>query len=313
MRSSIRAVSHFPAVLAVILSGLLASAAFAAGDDKPAAPVTTTAATTPLTAPPTAPVGKAARPDREKKVYTNDDIDQMWPKAQAAVSDAQISPASAFTPPSARRSVAVSRAASATTAPPSRENNPVWYAAQVESLYAELERLSSREASLRDFRATGSDAGVTIGLQFGAPCEGITTDNEIQQLVTRRQEIEQQISDLQDTAQQNGMPPAVIQDPSDVLQAARRPLSPGQERAALLERQSDLVGQLDGVQNQLADMASQAAAQGIVLLPPTPQWGGNLTTNRIQSLDNRAGQLQNALGDNEDAARQAGIAPSALP
>jgi uncharacterized phage infection (PIP) family protein YhgE len=129
----------------------------------------------------------------------------------------------------------------------------------------------------------------------------------------RRQEIAQQISDLQNTAEQNGMPPAVIQDPSEILQAARKPLSPGQERAMLMERQSDLTAKLDGVQNQLADMSNQAAAQGIVLLPVTPAWGGNLTTNKIQSLDERASQLQNALGENEDAARQAGLAPSALP
>jgi hypothetical protein len=313
MRSSIRVVSLFPAILAAALSCVLAAPAFALGDDKPVASATASAATAPATAPASAPVGKAARPDRDKKVYTNDDIDRMWPKPQAATSDAQISAASSFTPSSARRSVVVSRVASATTAPPSRENDPAWYAAQVESLYAELERLSSREASLSDYRATGSDAGVTIGLQFGAPCEGITTDNAIQQLAIRKQEIEQQISDLQDAAEQNGMPPAVIQDPSEVLQAARKPLSPGQERATLLQRQSDLIGQLDGVQNQLADMASQAAAQGIVLLPPTPQWGGNLTTGRIQSLDNRASQIQNALAENEDAARQAGVAASALP
>jgi hypothetical protein len=315
MPSSIRAVSLFPAVLAAALSCVLAAPAFASGDDKPAAPSGATASSVLPTAP-TAPAAKAARPDREKKVYTNDDIDQMWPKAQASASDSQSYPASAYTPPVARRPAAVSSAVSAggvASAPPSRENNPVWYAGQVESLYAELESISARQARLRDFRETGSDAGVTVGLQFGAPCEGITTDNAIQQLAARSQEIEQQISDLQDAAAQNGMPPAVIQDPSEVLQAARKPLSAGQERAALLERQSELIGKLDGVQNQLADMSSQAAAQGIVLLPPTPQWGGNLTTNRMQSLDERANQLQNALGENEDAARQAGLAPSALP
>jgi hypothetical protein len=312
MRNSIRVMSLSPAVLATALSCVLAAPALALGDDKPAAPSTVTAAS----AVPTAPAAKAARPDREKKVYTNDDIDQMWPKPQAGASDSQSYPASAYTPPAVPRSAAVSRPVSvggAASAPPSRENNPVWYAAQVESLYAELENISAREASLRDFRETGSDAGVTVGLQFGAPCEGITTDNAIQQLAARRQEIEQQISDLQDAAEQNGVTAVVIQDPAEVLQAARKPLSPGQERAALMERQSELIGKLDGVQNQLADMSSQAAARGIVLLPPTPQWGGNLTTNRIQSLDERANQLQKALGENEDAARQAGLAPSALP
>jgi hypothetical protein len=300
MRSSIRAGSLFSVVLAAVLSCVIASPAFALGDDKPATPSA-------------APASTVARPDREKKVYTNDDIDRMWPKDQAAASDLQATPANASVPPAARRSVVVSRPVIASGVPASRENNPLWYAAQVASLYAELDTLSNREESLRDFRATGSDAGVTVGLQFDAPCEGFTTDNAIQQLAIRRQEIEQQLNDLQETAQHNGMPPAVVQDPSEILQAARKSLSPGQERVALIERQSDLTAKLDGVQNQLADMSSQAAAQGIVLLPPTPQWGGNLTTNRIQSLDQRANQLQNALSENEDAAKRAGLAPSALP
>jgi hypothetical protein len=295
MRNSICAISIVPAVLAAALSCVIAIPAFASGEDKPAAPSST-----------------AARPDREKKVYTNEDLDQMWPKPQAVASDLQTYPTSAYTPPAARRMAAVSRPPSTASAPVTRENNPLWYAEQAESLYAELDRLSSREDSLRDFRDTGADSGVTIGLQFDAPCEGITTDNAIQQLVTRRQEIEQQLSDLHNTAQQNGVPPIVFQDPSAILQAARKPLSPAEERAALIERQSDLIGELDGVQNQLAEMSSQAAAQGIVLLPPTPQWGGNLTTNRIQSLNERANQLRSALGENEDAARQAGLAPSVL-
>lgn len=304
MRNSIRAVSVFPAVLAAALSCVIAIPAFASGEDKPAAPSVASAATPASTV--------TARPDREKKVYTNDDIDQMWPKPQAVPSDSQTYPASAYTPPVARRSAVVSRLVSAASAPPSRENNPVWYAEQIKSLYAELERLSSTEESLRDFRDAGADSGVTIGLRFGAPCEGISTDNAIQQLAMRRQEIEQQLNDLQDTAEQNGVPPVVFQDPSSILQAASKPLSPAQQRAALIERQNDLIGELNGVQDQLADMSSQAAAQGIVLLPPTPQWGGNLTTNRIQSLDERANQLRSALGENEDAARQAGLAPSAL-
>jgi hypothetical protein len=303
MRNSMRAVSLFAAVLAAIPSLLIAIPAFAAGDDKPAPP-----------APTARSASTATHPDREKKVYTNDDIDRMWPKEQAAANAAQAGTASASPAIQGRRPVAVSRGPRATIATPNRENNPVWYAAQIESLYAELDNISSREASLRDFRATGTtDPGVTVGLQFGAPCEGITTDNAIQELAIRRQEIEQRISELQETAEQNGMSPAVTQDPSEILQAARKPLSPGQERLALMEKQSDLIGKLAGVQNQLAEMSRQAAAQGIVLLPVTPGEGGNLLTNRIQSLDARTQQIQNALSDNEDAAQRAGLAPSALP
>jgi hypothetical protein len=315
MRNKILTVSFSRAVLAAILCSLIAIPAFALGDDKPTTPASTaTSASTPAPGPSATPVKIAARPDRVKKVYTNDDIDRMWPKQQAAANDAQTAPASTSVPASARRPVSGSQIARATNVPATAEQNPVWYASQLESLYAELDSLSSREASLRDFRAMGNtDAGVTIGLQFDAPCEGITTDNAIEQLAIRRQEIEQQIDALQDVAQQNGVSSAVFQNPAEVLQAAQRPLSPGQEHALLRERQSDLIGQYDGVQNQLSDMSNAAAAQGITLLPVTPSWGGNLTTNRIQSLDERAEQIQNALSENEDAARRAGLAPSALP
>jgi hypothetical protein len=316
MRNKVLTVSFSHAALAAILCSLIAIPAFASGDDKPATPArtatsagTATSAATGTTAPTATP--GMTRPDREKKVYTNDDIDRMWPKEQAAANDAQAVPVSASVPAQARRPGAVYRA---TIVPVSPEQNPVWYAAQIESLYAELDSLSDREASLRDFRATGTtDPGVTVGLKFDAPCEGITTDNAIQQLAIRRQEIEQQIDELQDTARQNGVSPAVFQNAPEILQTARKPLSPGQERAVLMERQSDLTGQYTGVQNQLADMSNAAAAQGITLLPVTPDWGGNLTTNRVQSLDQRATQIQDALSKNEDAARRAGLAPSTLP
>jgi hypothetical protein len=307
MRSRIVTLLFFHTVLALILFSAIASPAFASSDDKP-----TASAPTAIPLPSATPAPTAARPDREKKVYTNDDIDRMWPKEQAVANDAHAPAASAVAPAQAQRLVAVSRAANATNAPASPEQDPVWYASQIEALHAELDGISSREASLRDFRATGTGP-VTIGLQFDAPCDGITTDNAIEQLAMRRQEIEQQIDELRDTARQNGVSPAVFQDAPQILQAAQKPLSPGQERAVLMERQSDLIGQYDGVQNQLADMSNAAAAQGITLLPVTPDWGGNLTTNRIQSLDERAAQIENALSENEDAARRAGLTPSALP
>jgi hypothetical protein len=298
MRNTTRVVPLFPAILAALLFSVIAAPASAAGagDDTPAKPVAT-----------------AARPDHEKKVFTNDDIDQMWPKAQAAASVAPSSPASTTIATAARKPVPMSRTAQAASVPVSPEKNPVWYATQIESLNAELEQISTREANMRNFRENGTDSGVQVGLQFGAPCEGITTDNAIAQLALRRQEIEQQISDLQDMAQQNGMPRTIVQDAPEILQAAQKPLTPRQEEAALKRRQGELINKLDGVQNELAGMSSQAAAQGIALLPVTPNWGGNLTTNLIQTLDNRAGEIHNALSANEDAARRAGLASSTLP
>ena len=297
MRRSRIAVSPILTLLAVMLFCRTSIPAYASGDEKAAAPAPT-----------------AARLDHEKKVFTNDDFDLKWPKPQAPDNGSQTSPTTRLlTTQPLRRSVADTRATRAASEPTSSEKDPLWYAARFESLSAELDSVSSREESLREFRATGTGTGLHFGLQFNAPCEGYTTDNQIEQLAIRKQEIEQQIDDLQTTAQQNGVSREVFQEAPEILQPAQKPLSPEQEKAALKERQSELNGQLDGVQNELSDMSNQAAALGAVLLRPTPGWGGNLTTNLIQTLDNRADEIKSALNENEDVARRAGLLPSALP
>lgn len=297
MRRSRIAVSPILTLLAVMLLGRTSIPAYASGDEKADAPAPT-----------------AARLDREKKVFTNDDFDLKWPKPQAPDNGSQASSTTRLlTTQPLRRSVADTHATRAASEPTDSEKDPLWYAARFESLSTELDSVSSREESLREFRATGTGTELHFGLQFDAPCEGYTTDNEIEQLTIRKQEIEQQIEDLQTTAQQNGMSREVFQEAPEILQAAQKPLSPEQGEAALKERQGELNGQLEGVQDELSDMSNQAAALGAVLLRPTPGWGGNLTTNLIQTLDNRADEIKSALNENEDAARRAGLPPSALP
>ena len=73
MRIPMRAISLASAGLALILFSGISIPAFASGDDKSPAPAS-------------APAKNAAPvPDREKKVYTNDDIDRMWPKPKLSV------------------------------------------------------------------------------------------------------------------------------------------------------------------------------------------------------------------------------------
>ena len=73
MRIPMRAISLASAGLALILFSGISIPAFASGDDKSPAPASAT------------PKNAAPTPDREKKVYTNDDIDRMWPKPKLAV------------------------------------------------------------------------------------------------------------------------------------------------------------------------------------------------------------------------------------
>jgi len=286
MRIPMRAISLASAGLALILFSGISNPAFASGDDK--SPTDTSASSK----------NAAPAPDREKKVYTNDDIDRMWPKPKSSV----VSAARAQDQP-----VAVSRATAVAAQPLSPEKNPLWYASQVAALEDELGSIAASEERLREFRASGSTdtlPGTRVGLQLNARCDGFTTDNEIQQLAFRRAQIEQQIAALEDTAQQNDMPPAVIRDAPEILAAAQKPLGPVQERALLAEQQAQLADELNATQNELANMSEQASALGANLQPPTPGFGGNMTTDLIERLDNRTSEIREALDQSEEAARR---------
>jgi len=285
MRIPMRAISLASAGLTLILFFGISAPVFASGDDKSPAPVSAGSK------------NAAPSPDREKKVYTNDDIDRMWPKPKlsvVSVSRAQNQP------------VAVSRATAVAAQPLSPEKNPLWYASQVAALEDELASIAASEERLREFRTSGSTdtlPGTRVGLQLNAPCDGFTTDNEIQQLALRRAEIEEQIAALEDTAQQNDMSPEVIRDAPEILAAALKPSSPAQERAVLAEQQAQLADELSATQEELASMSEQAAAQRANLQPPTPGFGGNMTTDLIERLDNRASEIREALDQSEEAAR----------
>jgi DNA repair exonuclease SbcCD ATPase subunit len=148
--------------------------------------------------------------------------------------------------------------------------------------------------------------GTRTGLELNAPCDGFTTDNQISNLAQRRAEIEQQIAALEDTAQQNDMPPAVIRDAPEILAAAQKPLSPARERVLLAEQQAQLADELNATQNELTGMSEQATALGANLQPPTPGFGGNMTTDLIERLDNRASEIREALDQSDEAARLSG-------
>jgi len=286
MRTSMRPVSLIAAVLALLLFCGIAIPVFASGDGKSPASVSP-------------PKNAATAPDREKKVYTNDDIDRMWPKESFAVVSASQVQAGDTAPDGATLIIQ----------PVSPEKDPLWYAKQVIVLEAELDRIANKEERDLEFRASGSTRvlpGVHIGLRLNAPCEGITTDNEIAQLDLRRQEIEEQLAAIADTARENDFPPGIIRDAPVILEAAQTPLTPDGERRALAERQALLIDQLSATQDELSYMSDQAAAVGANLQPATPGFGGNMTTDLIERLDNRASQIQVALDQTDEAARRIG-------
>jgi hypothetical protein len=295
--ASRRAVPCFPILLAAVLFCGVAIPAFASGDDnKPNSPA------------PAAP----ARPDREKTVLTNDDFDRMFPKSPARSNESRSSDGGAFTTPALRDRDALTQTTHALRVPIRPEADPDRYAAQIFALSAELDDVSSRAESLRQFRATGTGPNLHFGLDIYAPCGSFSTDNEIQQLAIRMHEIQRQMENIEAIAQENGVSSGMLQHALNRLETGPRPLSPAEQRVALQERQRELIGELNGVRSELSGMSNQVAAQGMVLLPATPSSGGNMTTNLLTDLDNRAAQIKGALSENEDAARVAGLPPSTL-
>jgi hypothetical protein len=299
-----RAIPCFPIFLAAVLFCSVAIPAFASGDDsKPNANAPALAAT---------PAAAPARPDRGKTVITNDDFDRMFPKSPARGNESRSSDGAILTTSALRDRDAVTRTTHALRVPIRPEADPDRYAAQISALSAELNDVSSRAESLRQYLATGTGPNLHFGLDIYAPCGSFTTDNEIQQLAIRRHEIQRQMENIEATAQENGVSSGILQQALNRLHAGPQLLSPAEPKVALQERQRELIGELDGVRRELTGMANQVAAQGMVLLQAIPNTGGNMTTNLIANLDKRAAQIKGALSENEDAARVAGFPPSTL-
>ncbi len=164
------------------------------------------------------------------------------------------------------------------------EQDPEWYAKQVASLQNELATIENKVDALQQFRATSE--GLPTGLVLNAPTEGITTDNLIAQIESRRQKIEQQLDDLADLARVNGLPPGTVNQAS-----APAPLSltRAEQQDALTTDYRDASDQLAENQATLEAMQQQAAAQGITLLPSVTGNGGNLTTNLLDNLNSQIG------------------------
>ena len=243
------------------------------------------------------------KPDREKKVYTNDDIAAWHAGAPQepglttfSVPTQEISPGMIRTSP----------------APYDPERDPLWYARQEVALQDQAASLDAQIAQLRNFRATAS--GVTTGLSIYAPCQGVGTDNLIAELVEQRNAISAQISDLEDTARQNDIPPGTfVNAPTLVAEAnSRVKLTPAGERALLnarLDRLSDDLSQVTGV---VQGMEQDQAAQRMTLLKYNGD-GGNMTTNLLQDLDGQAHDLRTQIAAVAEDASRAGVSPSKLP
>jgi hypothetical protein len=257
-----------------------------------AAPITAFAAGDPAKPKP------AAKPDQDRKVWTNDDVARLNPEYV-------VGPGKSATVITVIPSVVVTpegpKIAAVAVASPAPEQDPAWYARQLNVLESQLAAVQSQEAQLLNFRATAT--GLQPGLQLNAPVEGISTDNLLANLAAQRESLSGQIDTLQDLARRNGFNPG---------QLVAGPPSAAESRAAAAETVRGADAQLNGIALTEAVMQAKVAELHGTLQQPTPGFGGNMTTDLLDRLNTRAAALQSSIDGAEDSARTLGVAPADL-
>src|ERR1700722_9703076 len=263
------------------------------------------------------------KPDRDRKVYTNDDVAAVARNGATSVGNAF--PADNANAPAAGavlvpgQRIPIPQPRVTVTLPLAPEKDPVFYAQQYVALNARIADIDDQIQRLRNFRASdvapGTSApGFTVGLNIYAPPDGgISTDVQIQQLQAQRAAIESQMSDLEDRARTNGIAPEVLRNAMQIAERAEN-IAPPSPRAQLNATRE----QLDGLQADLAEvrdtetaMHEQAAAQKITLYPEK-KYGGGFTADYLKQLSKAQSEIQQQVQNVQDTARHDNIPPGDL-
>lgn len=268
-------------------------------------------------APATAATPAQPKPDREKKIYANEDLEAMA-RNYGASTVGNPAPANSLAPqrPTTRQTRAA-QTARVRQLPP--DQDPVRYAQEYASLTAQINDIDAQVQRLRNFRASdaapGSDTpNLNVGLNLYAPADGITTDAQIQQLLQRRATLEAQASELENRAQADRIAPGVFRNASEIALSAENaaPLTEQQRLAAARDTLLGLQSDLAAMSDTEAAMHQEAAVQNFTIAPET-KFGGNMTSNYLKQLSVQQAAVQQQISAVEDTARQEGVPLGSLP
>lgn len=139
--------------------------------------------------------------NQPKKVWTNEDLDQLHARGLISIVGPEYSEAAAQ--PAA--------ALSETAAPvyTSRLEDPEWYAEKAAELQAELDK---RAAALQaqQFAIAQAAEGITQpGVAMDKPNAGVTPESGLDILQAQVQEVQSQLDELSELARQNNISPSV--------------------------------------------------------------------------------------------------------
>ena len=140
--------------------------------------------------------------NQAKKVWTNDDMDQLRARGLISIVGQEVQEA-------AMQTTAIpSELAFATYA--SRLEDPEWYVEKAADLQAELDKRADALREAQAALAQGAEGITQPGIALDKKNIGITPEAGIAILGAQVGEVQSQLDELSDLARQNGIPPGVL-------------------------------------------------------------------------------------------------------
>jgi hypothetical protein len=140
--------------------------------------------------------------NQPKKVWTNDDLDQLHSRGLISIVGPENAQPAASTP-----------ATSAGTTSPvyeSRLDDPEWYADKAAELQAEMDKRLEALQQEQEALALAKDRITQAGVAMDKPSIGVTPDAAIAEFQAQVQEVQSQLDELNDLARQHDIPPGVL-------------------------------------------------------------------------------------------------------
>jgi hypothetical protein len=145
-----------------------------------------------------------SNPNQPKKVWTNDDMDQL--RSQGLIS---IVGQEASTPAPAANASSIS-AEPAYPAYESRLDDPQWYADAAASLQDDLDKRTAALRQQQNAIALAADRITQPGLSLTQPDAGVTPAAGVANLEAQVQEVQSQLDELNDLARQHNIEPGLL-------------------------------------------------------------------------------------------------------
>ncbi len=140
-------------------------------------------------------------PAPQKKVWTNDDVDQLRDQGAGGISVIGNTPAA----PAATTDQKTAAKPGTTAAKLPNEKDPEWYRKQLAPLYAALDRINDEMASAQS--AIDGDSRGDSGVSMGARAPAGTPQEQVAALQKQAADTQAKIDALLDMARHNDIPP----------------------------------------------------------------------------------------------------------